>query len=62
MLCHEVSWKLTGVLVVLTDSIIRAMMEAVITSETSVNFYEITWHSSPTYFHLQIEMGYILFI
>jgi hypothetical protein len=44
----SVSWKLTDVSEVLTASIIRAlMMEAVSTSEMSVNFYETTWHNIP---------------
>jgi hypothetical protein len=43
--------KLTGTSKVLIISIIRAMMEAVSTSETLVNFYE-TWCNNPEDSHL----------
>jgi hypothetical protein len=36
-----------------TSIIITLMMEAVSTSETSVNFYEITWQNIPEGSHLQ---------
>jgi hypothetical protein len=42
---------------VITASIIRAialMMEAVSTSETSVNFYQITQRNNPEDSHLQL--------
>jgi hypothetical protein len=38
---------------VLVASIIRAMMEAAITSEMSVNFYQTTWRNNPEDSHLQ---------
>jgi hypothetical protein len=37
---HVISWKLTNVSDAITASIIALMMEAVITSEASVNLYE----------------------
>jgi hypothetical protein len=38
---------------VLTASIVRAMMEAASTSETSLNFYQTTQHYNPEDSHLQ---------
>jgi hypothetical protein len=45
------------------------MMETVITSETSVNFYQTIWHNIPDYSHLHIRrrehlkshLGFMLF-
>jgi hypothetical protein len=37
---------------VIAASIIRAMMEAASTSETSVNFYQTTWCKKPEDSHL----------
>jgi hypothetical protein len=56
MLRRVVWYKFTDVSVVLAASIIRAMialiMEAVSTSETSVNFYHTTRHNNPEDSHL----------
>jgi hypothetical protein len=53
MLGRVVWQKFTDVLVVLTASIIIAlMMEAVSTSETSVNFYQTTRRNIPEDSHL----------
>jgi hypothetical protein len=39
---------------VLAASIIRAVMEAASTSETSVNFYQTAWYSKPGDNNLQL--------
>jgi hypothetical protein len=44
--------KFADVSEVLVASIIALMMEAASTSETSVNFYQITWHNNPEGSHL----------
>jgi hypothetical protein len=36
-------------------AIIALMMEAVSTSETSVNFYQATWHNIPEDSHLNLN-------
>jgi hypothetical protein len=43
---HAVWYKFTDVSEVLAASIIRAMMAAASTSETSVNFYQTTWRNN----------------
>jgi hypothetical protein len=54
---HRVVWqKLTDVLEVLTASIIRAMMEAVSTSEMFVNFYQSTRRNIPEDSHLELSI------
>jgi hypothetical protein len=58
MLCC-IDWKrLTDVSDVLTASIIKAMriMQAVNTSETSVNFYQTTWNNIPETGHLHLAL------
>jgi hypothetical protein len=55
MLRLVVSYKLSDVSEVITATIIRAiiaLMMAVITSETSVNFYETTLRNIPENSHL----------
>jgi hypothetical protein len=52
MLRRVVWQKLTDFLEVLTASIIRAMMEAESTCETSVNFYQTTRRYNPEDSHL----------
>jgi hypothetical protein len=52
MLRSVVSSKLTDVSEVLTASIMRAMMVAVSTSETSVNFYETARRNIPEHSHI----------
>jgi NADPH-dependent 7-cyano-7-deazaguanine reductase QueF len=47
LLLRVVSFQLTNVSEELTPSIIRAMMEAANTSETSVNFYQTTRRNIP---------------
>jgi hypothetical protein len=42
----------TDISEVLAASIIALMMEAASTSETSRNFYQITWHYNPEDSHL----------
>jgi hypothetical protein len=54
MLCRFVWWKFTYVSEMLAASIMRPMMEAASTSETSVNFYKTTQHNIPEDSHLQI--------
>jgi hypothetical protein len=47
--------KVTGISQVITISFIRAlMMDAVSTSETSINFHETTWSNIPEGCHLQL--------
>jgi hypothetical protein len=53
LLYHVVWYTFTDVSEVLTASIIRAMMEAASTSETSVNFYKTTLSNNPQDSHLQ---------
>jgi hypothetical protein len=58
MLCC-IDWKrLTDVSDVLTVSIIKVMriMQAVNTSETSVNFYQTTWNNIPETGHLHLAL------
>jgi hypothetical protein len=45
--CHVVTWKLSDISEVCTVSIIRAMMNAVRTSEMLVNFNMTTWRYIP---------------
>jgi hypothetical protein len=48
----KTTWTALGTNTTLAASIIRAMMEAVNTSETSVSFYQTTWRSIPEDSHL----------
>jgi hypothetical protein len=52
MMHHVVWWKFTNISKVLTAFMIR-LIEAVSTSEISVNFYQTTWHIIPEHSHLQ---------
>jgi hypothetical protein len=52
MLHHVIWYKFTSVSEVLAASIIALIMEAASTSETSVNFYQTTWHNIPEDSHL----------
>jgi hypothetical protein len=53
LLRHLVSWKFTDVSVVFAASIIREMMEAASTSETSVNFHQTIQRSNQEGKHLR---------
>jgi hypothetical protein len=52
MLRRVLWYKLTDVSEVHIGPVIRAMMEAACTSETSVNFYQTTRHNTPDDNHL----------
>jgi hypothetical protein len=52
LLRRVVCWKITDVSEVLAASIVRAMMKAASTSETSVTFYQITRRNNPAHSHL----------
>jgi predicted class III extradiol MEMO1 family dioxygenase len=54
MYCHVINGMSTNVSLVRAASIIRAMMEAAHTSETSVDIQLITWQYIPLSFSITI--------
>jgi hypothetical protein len=58
LLRHVVWRKFADDLEVLTASIIRAMMEAASTSETSVNVYHTTWRNNLEDSHPDVGLPY----